>query len=161
MATRITILMAAALMLFGSQARAEALEDGIAAAKAGDPTKAAGLWAPLASHGTGQEQLRIAQVYFLGPFGEAPNMPKDDAEAAKWFLLAAKQDVAEAQEYVGVMYAEGHGLTRDRVRAYLWLSLSGDNLNRDKVASTMTTLEITRAQELAMQCKAPKFENCD
>jgi TPR repeat protein len=137
------------------------VEDGVTTAKTGDLTKAAELWAPLAIQGSGVQQLRIAQIYFLGPFGEVPNMRKNDAEAARWFLLAAKQGRPEAQEYVGAMYAEGRGLARDRMRAYMWLTLSGDNVVRGEVASSMRAQEITRGQEMATRCKASKFENCD
>ena len=36
-------------------------------------------------------------------------VPKNDAEAVKWFRLAAEQGLARAQHNLGLMYANGTG----------------------------------------------------
>ena len=51
-------------------------------------------------------------------------VPADDAEAVKWFRLAAEQSDANAQTSLGVMYFAGKGLPADSVRAYMWLNLA-------------------------------------
>ena len=37
----------------------------------------------------------------------------DHAQSAEWFHKAAEQGVAEAQHNLGLMYANGHGVTQD------------------------------------------------
>ena len=41
-------------------------------------------------------------------------MPQNDAEAAKWFRLAANQGVAKAQFNLGIVYATGQGASQER-----------------------------------------------
>ena len=49
---------------------------------------------------------------------------KDDAEAVKWFRLAADQDYAKAQFYLGFMYANGQGVLKDDAEAVRWYRLA-------------------------------------
>ena len=44
-------------------------------------------------------------------------VPKDSAEAAKWYRKAAVRGHAEAQYNLGVMYAEGEGVPKDDTEA--------------------------------------------
>ena len=55
---------------------------------------------------------------------QGEGVPADDAEAVKWFRLAAEQSDANAQTSLGVMYFAGKGLPADSVRAYMWLNLA-------------------------------------
>ena len=48
--------------------------------------------------------------------------PGDYARAREFFLPLAEQGNAAAQESLGVLYASGRGVTRDYVRAHLWVS---------------------------------------
>ena len=52
-------------------------------------------------------------------------VPKDDAEAVKWYRLAADQGQANAQFNLGVMYHEGEGVPKDLVQAHVWWNISG------------------------------------
>jgi TPR repeat protein len=42
----------------------------------------------------------------------------------RWFRLAADQGYAEAQNFLGLMYAKGQGVPADPIRAHMWLSLA-------------------------------------
>jgi hypothetical protein len=49
---------------------------------------------------------------------------QDYAEAIKWYRLAAAQDDAKAQYYIGVMYYNGQGVTQDYAEAIKWYRLA-------------------------------------
>jgi TPR repeat protein len=49
---------------------------------------------------------------------------RSQAEAAKWYRKAADQGDDMAQFNIGTMYANGQGVRRDLVQAYMWFSLS-------------------------------------
>ena len=48
-------------------------------------------------------------------------VPKDDAEAVKWFRKSAEQDYAMAQYNLGVMYSVRNGVPEDDVEAMKWV----------------------------------------
>ncbi len=56
-------------------------------------------------------------------------VPKDDAQAVKWFRLAADQGHARAQTSLGTMYASGHGVPQDYAQAAKWFRLAADQAN--------------------------------
>ena len=92
---------------------------------------------------------------------------QNDAEALKWYKLAAAQGSAIAQFNIGLMYDNGRGVVQDYVRAHMWFNLSatvdsaGAAKNRDLVATKMTTQQIAKAQKLARECQASNFKHCD
>ena len=47
-------------------------------------------------------------------------------EGVKWYRLAAEQGHLEAQSELGICYANGWGVTRDLVEAYVWHTLAGE-----------------------------------
>jgi TPR repeat protein len=47
-------------------------------------------------------------------------VPKDQAEAVRWFLRAAEQGLAEAQNNLGWVYANGFGVPKDKAEAARW-----------------------------------------
>lgn len=73
------------------------------------------------------------------------------------------------------MYATGFvpGATEveDLMRAYMWLNLGASNIlgeagqeaanRRDGVAKRLTPTQVNRAQEMARQCRAKNFKDCD
>jgi TPR repeat protein len=52
-------------------------------------------------------------------------VPKDSAEAVKWFRKAAEQGNAVAQNILGAMYARGDGVPKDLVQAHAWHNIAG------------------------------------
>ena len=53
-------------------------------------------------------------------------MPKDGAEAEKWFRLAADQGYAPAQYNLGVMYTNGWGVPQNYDEATKWHALAAN-----------------------------------
>ena len=50
----------------------------------------------------------------------------DDAEAVRWYRLAAEQGDADAQYSLGNMNAEGRGVARDDAEAVRWYRLAAE-----------------------------------
>lgn len=71
---------------------------------------------PFAEAGRPEAQHNLALMYYTGQ-GAA----QDDAEAARWYRLAAEQGYADAQYNLGLMYAKGQGVAEDDAAAYYWL----------------------------------------
>ena len=58
---------------------------------------------------------------------DGEGVPEDDAEAARWFRLAADQGLAGAQyDNLGNMYADGRGVPEDDAEAARWFRLAAD-----------------------------------
>ena len=55
-------------------------------------------------------------LYNIGGVG----IPKDYAEAMKWYLLAAEQGYAGAQNNLGLVYGNGEGVPKDSAEAVKW-----------------------------------------
>jgi TPR repeat protein len=53
---------------------------------------------------------------------------QDNAEALKWYRLAAEQGHANAQYNLGFMYANGKGVLEDFAEALKWYRLSAELL---------------------------------
>ena len=96
-------------------------------------------------------------------YNSGRGVPQDDAEAVRWFRLAAEQGVAAAQLALGVSYATGQGVAQDDVEAHMWTDLavarsSGEDRdlyvkNRDFYAAKMTTEQVAEAQRRAREWK--------
>jgi hypothetical protein len=71
-------------------------------------------------------------------------VPQDQAQAAKWFRLAADQANPLAQYDLGQRYELGVGVPVDRIEAVKWLTLASDQgqvdaaQRRDTLKKTMT-----------------------
>ena len=73
------------------------------------------------------EQGHPRMQCFLGSrYAAGRDVPRDYAEAAKWFRLAAEQDDVEAQSVLGLMYQEGKGVPQDHAEAVRWLRLAAE-----------------------------------
>ena len=111
------------------------------------------------------EQGDAAAQYNLGlMYANGEGVPKDDAEAVKWYRLAAEQGDANAQYGLGFMYATGRGVLKDSVLAHMWSNIAGANGNeaarkqRDNLEDDMTRAEISRATELARACMTSDYQ---
>ena len=47
-------------------------------------------------------------------YANGEGVPEDDAEAVRWYRLAAEQGYAMAQSFLGAMYANGEGVPEGR-----------------------------------------------
>ena len=57
---------------------------------------------------------------------------EDDAEAVRWYRLAADQGHAYAQNNLGAMYANGDGVPEDDAEAVRWYRLAADQGDADR-----------------------------
>ena len=65
--------------------------------------------------------------YNLGfMYTNGEGVPRDNAEAVRWYRLAAEQGYAKAQLNLGGMYALGRGLPQDDAEAVRWFRLAAD-----------------------------------
>ena len=91
---------------------------------------------------------------------------KDDAEAVRWYRLAAEQGYAAAQYNLRVKYAQGRGVVKDSVLAYMWLDIAGANgdesarKGQDILERDLTRAEMSHANELARTCMASNYQDC-
>ena len=61
-----------------------------------------------------------------GMYADGRGVLKDDAEAVRWYRLAADQGLAVAQNSLGFMYANGEGVLKDDAEAVRWFRLAAD-----------------------------------
>jgi hypothetical protein len=97
---------------------ADPLKDATAADSRGDYAAAFRLLNPLAAQGNARAQDALGFMYERGN-----GVPRDDAQAVKWFRKSADQGNAAAQFSLGRKYHEGRGVGQDSVQAYMWYNL--------------------------------------
>jgi len=68
-----------------------------------------------AEQGDANAQFNLGLAYHDGA-----GVPRDDAEAVKWYRQAAAQGLAAAQSNLGVHYHNGAGVPRDDAEAVKW-----------------------------------------
>lgn len=74
-----------------------------------------------AKRGDAVSQWAMGVLYSAGE-----GVPKNDAEAAKWFRMAAEQGHSDAQYSLGLMCHEGSGVPQDDEEAAKWLLQAAD-----------------------------------
>ena len=74
-----------------------------------------------AETGHAPDQYTLGVMYSRGE-----GVPEDDAEAVRWYRLAAEQGHASAQNNLGLMYAEGNGVPEDDAEAVRWYRLAAE-----------------------------------
>ena len=90
-------------------------------------------------------------------YASGRGVPEDDAEAVRWYRLAAEQGYAGAQLNLGLMYANAEGVPKDDVTAYAWLNIaaaqgqSSANEGKEHVAKHMTQSQVAKAQKLSRE----------
>lgn len=127
------------------------LNEGIAAAAAGNYVQAAAEFEPLANAGDAAAQYYLAKLYLEG-HGPSNDVPR----GVDLMTKAANNGYPEAQAQLGLMYAMGLGVKVDNALAYDWLSKSIAALpdgtrrqvataNRDAVLQRMTPTQRSAA----------------
>ena len=90
----------------------------------------------------------------------------DYAIALRELIPPAEEGNGNAQLQLGIMYAWGHGVLQDYIRAHMWWNIASSNgydnarRNRDKLAKKMTPSQIELAQKLARECVRKKYKGC-
>lgn len=67
-------------------------------------------------------QTLLASIYFIGGEG----VPKDDAEAARWYRMAAERGDADAQRNLAQLFKDGVGVAQDYSIAADWCRRSAE-----------------------------------
>ena len=73
---------------------------------------------------------------------------------------------AVAQRNIGVMYDNGTGVPQDNIMVHIWFNVSSANgfsmavENKDKLAASMTTEDISKAQSMARECMNSGYTEC-
>ena len=68
-----------------------------------------------------------------------------------------EEDVTKAQYNLGAMYASGHGVPQDNIRALMWINIAASKgletalKYKDVVAKKMTSAQIAEAQKLVQE----------
>jgi len=75
----------------------------------------------LATGGEAVAQYNLGLIYENGP-----GVPRDYAEAMRWYRLAAGQGLVSAQYNLGYMYANGQGVPQNYVEAARWFREAAD-----------------------------------
>jgi TPR repeat protein len=120
MKTRFAVAIAFGAAL-ACQASAQDFVTGYDAYAVGDYATAHSIWLPLGEQGNAVAQYNLGLMSRQG-FG----VPQDDAEAVRWYRLAADQGHAFAQYNVGFMYRNGLGVPQDNAEAVRWYRLAAD-----------------------------------
>jgi len=106
---------------FGIASTVSNIDAGEAAYQKGKYPAALKLLEPLAEEGDPRAQALMGLMYYHGR-----GLKQNDAEAAKWFILAADQGEPRAQFNLGVMHAEGQGVPQDYAEAIKWYRLAAE-----------------------------------
>lgn len=123
--------------------------------KRGDYVTALREWRVLAEQGDADGQANLGGMYESGT-----GIPKDSAQARRWFEKAGFQGHSVSQFYLGMLYGLGEGGPQDFVQAHLWLTLSAVNGNkqaaefRDGIERKMTSAQIAESKKLVREWKA-------
>ena len=102
------------------------LNEGLAAAQAGDYATALRELKPLAEQGNAEAQYLLGVMY-----GSGDGVPQDYKEAVKWYRKAAEQGNAEAQYSLGLMYATERGVPQDYKEAAKWFRKAAEQGNAE------------------------------
>ena len=84
----------------------------------------------------------------------------------KWYKLAAEQGNIEPQNNLGFMSLDGKSVTRNLIHAFMWLDIAASNVdkkmveNRSITEKQMASVDIAKAQELALECAAKNYKEC-
>ena len=158
----LTSLMVGAFFMFGAvSAQAQDFDRGLAAYQSGDFATAMKEWRPLAEQGDASAQYNLGVMYMNG-YG----VVQDYAEAVKLYRLAAEQGYASAQNNLGWMYDNGNGVLQNNILSHMWYNIASANGNkrssewRDKIATKMTSADISKAQAMAKVCMSSGYKNC-
>ena len=115
-----------------------------------------------AEQGIARAQHNLGLVYSNGI-----GVPRNDAEAVKWYRLAAEQGHAVSQHNIGLMYIFSDGVPQNAVLAYMWESLAAAQghedarRNRDIYAKALPPEQLARAQEIATRCFESDYQDCE
>ena len=158
------LLLCAVLVFLGASCLSPT-RSGHRALERGDAEGALAAWRPLADAGDAEAQFLVGLLHDAG--GDGDGVDADPAAAASWYLRAAEQGHARAQNNLGLLHYSGTGVPRSYDVAARWYEraaeqdlpeaqrtlgvvlLYGHGLPRDPVAARRCFLQAA-AQEDAI-----------
>jgi TPR repeat protein len=114
-----------------------------------------------AEQGDAEAQLHLGAMYFNGH-----GVTQDRDVAAHWFHEAAVHGNLEAQYVLGVIYWDGRGVAKDYMSAYMWFNIASRNGSKSaeesvgRIASNLTSGDISKAERRARACMDSNYQNC-
>jgi TPR repeat protein len=82
-------------------------------------------------------------------YGRGLGTPQDFQATISWYLKAAEQGHAKAQNNLGFMYLKGQGVSIDLVQACKWFALSAASGNEDARANQMICRQRMTSDQIA------------
>ena len=123
--------------------------------------EAARLYGLAAAAGYLPAQGMLGDMYDLGL-----GVPQDTLEAIRRYQIAAGGGHSLSQRTLGLRYHDGRGVIQDYVFAHMWFNIAASQGNtdaakeRDEIANKMTSVDISKAQELARECVKKNYKGC-
>jgi len=156
------VVLIPVFLLIGVSGCTRPVEEAREAYNKGDYKTAYRIFKPHAEQGDVDAQFSLGEMSKKGQ-----GVPRDDAEALKWYRRAADQGHAYAQNNLGIIYTLGKGVPVDYVQALMWYSIAASNTsegteragavsNRDAIPSMMTPTQVVQAQNMAREWKPKK-----
>lgn len=71
-----------------------------------------------------EERSSTTQFELGELFRKASDDSRDYQQAARWYMLSARQGYFMAQYVLGLMYSRGMGVKKDLIQAYAWLKVA-------------------------------------
>jgi hypothetical protein len=118
--------------LLVASALAGPFEDGVAAYDKGQPGAAFALWLPLAQQGHVAAQYNVADMYEKGT-----GVARDAAQAAHWYVEAAKGGDIDAEFKAAQLYETGTGVAADADAARTWYEAVIASPRQDRAAAAL------------------------
>lgn len=120
------VMFTVSMLLFAGQARAEAIDDAVAALDSGRYQHARESFEALARSGNSEAQTLLGIMY-----SEGRGVAHDIQKARHWLMKAAHQGSHNAQFLLGLSYLGGFGNAgqNDTAKARIWLRRSAHNGN--------------------------------
>ena len=121
-----------------------------------------------ANGGVGETELTTLTPELIFDFNQVKKSydAKEYSKAFKEAKALAVEGDADAQLYLGKMFADGRGTLQVSTAAHMWFNLAaskgkdGAAESRDLIAKQMTAASIEEAQRLARECFARMRKNC-
>ena len=123
----------AVLAFWAGTTSAGPMEDGAEAYRYGDFAGAMAAWRPLAESGDAAAQFNVGILHDVGQ-----GVSRDQAEAARWYMMAATLGNVPAMFNLGLMYEDGEGVEQNIEIALNWYrkaAEAGDVLAQFKLGS--------------------------
>ena len=120
---RLAVVACVVLGISGT-ARADWLDDAVAARARGDYQTALNIFKPRAEQGNASAQYNLGWIYH-----EGLGVAQDYKAAVKWYTLAAEQGNASAQLSLGLLYHNSPGVAQNYKTAVKWYTLSAEQGN--------------------------------